>query len=78
MRVRSFVGLTVVTSAVATACAPAPAELGDVLPRFQQTARTLAASAEAAGRTTVPGLDDCLFFGPELRHISLARISHRR
>ena len=71
MGVRSLVGLTAASIAVVTACGPAPAELGDVLPRFRQTVGTLAADAEAAGRTTVPGLDDWLFFGPELRHMSL-------
>ncbi len=70
VRVRSLVLFSMAAMAVATACAPPP-DLTDVLPRFHQTARTLAADAEAAGRTTVPGLDDWLFFGPELRHVSV-------
>ena len=71
MRVRWFARLTAAAIAAAPACGPPPADLGDVVPRFQETARTLAANAEAEGRTTVPGLDDWLFFGPELRHVSV-------
>ena len=71
MRVRLSARLTAATIAAAAACAPAPADPGDVLPRFQETARALAAGADADGRTTVPGLDDWLFFRPELRHVSV-------
>ncbi len=38
---------------------------------FRDTARSLAAGAEAAGVTTVAGRGDWLFFAPELRHVSL-------
>ena len=70
IRVRTLIVVSMASIAVATACA-SPPDLTDVLPRFRQTARTLAADAEAAGRTTVAGLDDWLFFGPELRHVSV-------
>ncbi len=71
MRMRSFLLPAAALVAAGVGCAPAPADPGDVVPRFRETARALATEAESAGRTTVPGLDDWLFFGPELHHVSV-------
>ena len=61
--------LVLSTSIVALACGPAiPEGLVDDL-RADYAAQ--AADAEARGSTTVVGLDGWLFFGPELRHVSV-------
>ena len=47
-------------------------DAGAVLAPFRVELDRLAREAEAGRRVAVAGLDDWLFFGPELRHVSLA------
>ena len=46
-------------------------DVGEVLAPFRVELDRLAREAETAQRSAVAGLDDWLFFGPELRHVSL-------
>ena len=61
--------LALAALAAGVACGPAAPD--DPAAAFRETARALAAEAEATGATTVPGRGDWLFFAPELRHASL-------
>lgn len=54
--------------ALAAACGPAGGE--ETAAALRETARALAAEAEASGAATVAGRDGWLFFAPELRHVS--------
>ena len=67
--VRLALGVGLAGLAGAAACGPANRE--DAAARFRETARALAAEAEAAGSAAVAGRDGWLFFAPELRHASL-------
>ena len=59
--------------ALVAACESASRE--DTLVRFRDTARALAAKAEAASVTTVVGRNGWLFFAPELHHASVGAFS---
>ena len=65
---RPAAGLGAVGLVLAATCGPA--DRGETAAAFRETARALAAEAEAAGVTTVAGRDGWLFFAPELRHVS--------
>ena len=62
---------TLASAALAAGAACGPPVPPDPTTAFRDTARSLAAGAEAAGVTTVSGRGDWLFFAPELRHVSL-------
>lgn len=61
-------------AAAAVMAAPAPPTPGPAILRgFQTECASRAAAAEKREAITVPGTDGWLFFGPELRHVSVGR-----
>ena len=72
MSYTSRAAATVLAASLATAGCSEP-DLDALVGSFRAELGRLAREADAAGRIAVPGLDGWIFFGPELRHLSVGR-----
>ncbi|MEE2638199.1 MAG: hypothetical protein VYE68_13335 [Acidobacteriota bacterium] len=73
MKIRATFGLlgSLITIVIASGCRGP--DLSRLLPDFRAELAHLSQQAQDADQIAVPGLDGWLFFGPELRHVSLSR-----